>query len=69
MPMNKILGAVVLAIGALLLGFAYNATNAPLEQLSETVTGRYSTETMWYLAIGAAAIVGGGLLVLAGSRK
>ncbi len=69
MEMNRILGAVVFAIGVGLLGFAYNATNAPLEELSNTLTGRYSNETMWYFALGIAAAVGGGLLALFGSRK
>lgn len=69
MTTNQIIGAVVLAVGVVLLGFAYHSTNAPLEQLSNTVTGRYSNETIWYIAIGVAAAVGGGLLVVFGARK
>ncbi len=69
MGMNRIIGIVVFAVGAVLLGFAYNSTNAPLEELSNKLTGRYSDETMWYFAVGIAATVGGGLLALFGSRK
>lgn len=69
MNKNQILGAVLFAVGAVALGFAFNSTNAPLEQLSNTVTGRYSSETMWYFGVGAAAVVGGGLLFLSGARK
>ena len=69
MKMTRIIGIVVFAIGAVLLGFAYHATNAPLEKLSDTMTGRYSNETMWYFGVGIAALVGGGLLAVFGSRK
>lgn len=69
MEMNRILGAIVFAIGVVLLILAYNATNAPLEEFSNTLTGRYSDRTMWYLVLGIAAAVGGGLLATFGSRK
>lgn len=69
MKTNQIIGVAVFAVGAVLLGFAYHSTNAPLEQLSEKITGRYSSETMWYFATGIAAVVGGGLLAVFGSRK
>ncbi len=69
MEMNRIVGAIVFAIGVVLLILAYNASNAPLEELSNTLTGRYSDRTMWYLVLGIAAAVGGGLLATFGSRK
>ena len=69
MKMTRIIGIVVFAIGAVLLGFAFHATNAPLEKLSDTMTGRYSNETMWYFGLGIAALVAGGLLAVFGSRK
>jgi hypothetical protein len=67
--MNRGIGVVVLVIGALLLGFAYNSTQAPMEELANTVTGRYSDGTMWYFALGVAAVAGGGLLTAFGARK
>ena len=69
MDMKRIIGVVVFAIGVALLGFAYHSTNAPLEKLSNTITGRYSDETMWYFAVGIAAAVGGGLLAMFGGRR
>lgn len=69
MTLNRIIGVAVLAVGAVLLAIAYRSTNAPIEQLSETMTGRYSDGTMWYFAIGLAAIVGGGLLAALGGRR
>jgi LPXTG-motif cell wall-anchored protein len=69
MSMTQILGAVALVIGLVLLGFAYQASNAPMEQVSEAITGRYTNQTMWYLILGIAAAVGGVLLVAFGRRK
>ena len=62
----QILGVVVLVVGVILLGFAYHASNAPLDQLSNTLTGRFTHETMRYLVLGAE--VGGVLLFLFGKR-
>ena len=69
MRMTQILGAVALVIGLVLLGFAYHASNAPMEQVSEAITGRYTNQTMWYLILGIAAAVGGVLLVAFGRPK
>jgi succinate dehydrogenase hydrophobic anchor subunit len=69
MEMKRIVGVVVLAIGLVLLGFAYHSTNAPMEKISDAMIGRYSNQTMWYFAVGVAAAVGGGLLALFGGRK
>ena len=64
----QILGVVVFAVGAVLLGFAYHASNAPLDQLSDTLTGRFTNQTMWYFILGAASAIGGALLALFGKR-
>jgi Protein of unknown function (DUF3185) len=56
-------------IGLVFLGFAYHASNAPIEQVSEAITGRYTNQTMWYLIVGIAAAVGGVLLVAFGKPK
>jgi len=65
----QILGIVVLVVGVILLGFAYHASNAPLDQLSNKLTGRFTDETMKYLVLGAAAATGGVLLFLLGKRR
>ena len=69
MQMTRILGVAALALGLTLLGFAYHASTAPIDQIANTLTGRYSNETMTYFAIGVVAVVGGGLLALFGCRK
>ncbi|MCW0235982.1 MAG: DUF3185 family protein [Ferrovibrio sp.] len=68
MPMGRVLGAIALAAGVILLIFGLNASDAPMEQLSETLTGRYSDHTMWYLVGGAAAACGGLVLLLLGRK-
>ena len=68
MKPNQVLGVVIFAVGIVLLYFAYNASNAPVDQISNAVTGRFTSHTMWYLFGGIAAALGGGLLFLAGKR-
>jgi drug/metabolite transporter (DMT)-like permease len=68
MQMNRIAGAVVFAVGVVFLIFAYRASNAPLDQIADTFTGHYTNQTMWYLVLGVAGAVGGGLLFAAGGR-
>lgn len=64
----QILGAAILVVGIILLGFGFSATDAPVEQVSETLTGRFTDNTMLYFILGGAAAVGGGLLFAFGPR-
>jgi hypothetical protein len=65
---NRIVGIVILAVGVVLLIFGMNASHAPIDQIAETFTGRYTQTTMTYLIIGIVAVIGGGLLALSGRR-
>jgi len=65
----QMLGVVAFAVGVVLLGFGFHASNAPLDQLSNTLTGRFTDRTMWYFVVGAAAALGGALLALFGRRS
>ena len=69
MSMSQVAGVVVLAVGVVLLGFAFNASNAPLEEISHSLTGRYSDQTMLYLVLGIGAAVGGVLLLASGRHR
>ncbi len=70
MSQSNIIGLVVLALGGVLLFFAWRASNAPVEQLSEALTGRYTDNTMWYMSGGVVAVVAGiALLVRGGARR
>jgi drug/metabolite transporter (DMT)-like permease len=64
----RILGITVFAIGVILLIVGYNASDAPVDQLADTFTGRYTDRTMRYLITGAAAVLGGGLFAVFGKR-
>ena len=59
MSQNKIIAVVLLVAGVVALIFGINAANAPMEEMSEALTGQYSDRTMIYLIGGAAAAVAG----------
>jgi len=64
MSTNKVIAVVLLVVGGALVFFGLNATEAPMEELSEAVTGRYSDKTMYYLIGGAVSAVLGLVLLL-----
>jgi len=67
MEMRMILGIGLLVLGAVLLYFGLQATDAPIEQVRESLTGDYSDRTMLYLiGGGVAAVAGLALLVRRG---
>jgi hypothetical protein len=68
MSTRKILGLVLLVVGAVLLYFGAQATDAPLEQARERLTGDFSDQTMIYLICGGALAIGGVALLLTGKR-
>lgn len=59
MSTTKIVGIVLLVVGAVLLFFGYQASQAVGDQLTEAFTGRFTDGTMWYLIAGAAAVIAG----------
>ncbi len=63
MRSSGILGIVLLCVGAVLLVFAWRASNAPVDQVVNTLTGRFTDGTMFYIIGGVAALVGGIFLV------
>lgn len=56
---TKVIAIVLLALGAILLYFGFNASQSPVEEIGEALTGRYSDQTMWYF-------IGGGVAAAAG---
>lgn len=67
MNAQKLLGLVLLVVGLILLFFGWNASQSMGEELTETFTGRFTDETMWYLIGGAVMSIVG--LVLTIARK
>lgn len=69
MSQTNIIGLVALALGGVLLFFAWRASNAPIEQISEALTGRYTDNTMLFLLAGIAGVVIGAALLLRGAFR
>lgn len=61
---TKIIGLVLLVIGAILLVFGWNASQSIADQVTETFSGRFTDETMWYIILGGASVVAGLVLTL-----
>jgi len=59
MSKNQIVGLALLAVGAILLYFGYQASQSVGEQVVESFTGRFTDSTTWYFVLGAASIVVG----------
>lgn len=59
---NKLIGIVLLVVGIVLLYFGYQSSQSVGGQITETLTGRFTDETMWYLIGGAASAAAGAFL-------
>lgn len=66
MSTNRLVGAVLLVVGIVLLALGYHASNAPLDQVSNAVTGHFSDQTTWYVILGAVGVVAGVLMLAFG---
>jgi hypothetical protein len=68
MNTSQPLGIAVLTLGVVLLGFAYHFSEAPTDQISNALTGRYTDSTMWYIVAGSVTAVIAGFLTAVGRR-
>ena len=66
MSQSQIIGFIVFTVGGLLLFFAWRASQAPVDQISEALTGRFTYNTMLYLVGGLVSMVAGIALLLRG---
>jgi hypothetical protein len=57
-------GIVLIILGIVLLAFGFNAADAPLEEMGEALTGRYSDETMAYLIGGVVSFIAGLFMIM-----
>ncbi len=65
MKSQQLAGIALLVAGVLLLFFGWQSSQSMGEQLVETVTGRFTDNTMWYFIGGAVlSAVGIGLLAI-----
>ncbi|ODN68113.1 MULTISPECIES: DUF3185 family protein [Methylophaga] len=61
---TKLLGIILLVVGVILLVFGWNSSQSLGDQVTETITGRFTDETMWFIIGGAVAVVVGAFLAL-----
>ncbi len=64
---SRAAGIVILVLGIVLLAFGINASDSPMDRISEAFTGRFTDSTMIYLILGVIGIVGG--LVMMSRRR
>ncbi|MBB3900220.1 DUF3185 family protein [Roseococcus suduntuyensis] len=68
MRASFLLGAGLAVLGVVLFIIGLNASQAPMEQVVETFTGRFTDQTMWYMIAGGVVFLGGCVLALRGAR-
>jgi uncharacterized membrane protein HdeD (DUF308 family) len=69
MNIGRLVGIGIIALGAVLLIAGYHASEAPLEQFSNTITGHFSDRTTWQMLAGVVAIVVGIVLATFGASR
>jgi hypothetical protein len=65
----RVFGIVLLVVGLVVLAFGINSSQAVGEKVVENLSGRFTSETMWYIIGGIALIVGGGAMVFFDGNK
>ncbi|WP_040576784.1 DUF3185 family protein [Methylophaga lonarensis] len=66
MANTRLLGMILLVIGAILLYFGWQSSQSIGDQLTEAVTGRFTDETMWFIISGAVSVVVGAYFAVTG---
>ncbi|RPJ07322.1 MAG: DUF3185 family protein [Spirochaetaceae bacterium] len=72
MSLGRIIGIALLVLGVVLVVLGFQASQSFVDQLSNTFTGKFTENTMYYLIGGGAAALLGIILVLfgrGGSRR
>lgn len=59
---QTMVGVILLVVGLILLYFGWQSSQSLGDQVSEAFTGRFTSETMWFLIGGAAAIAAGAFM-------
>lgn len=64
--MNKVVGLVLVIVGAILLYLSYQASQSLASEASEVLTNQPTDTTLWYLFGGVAAVIIGLYALLKG---
>ena len=68
MSPQRMVGAVLLVVGVILLISGMNASHSLADQMSNTFTGRFTEGTTWYILGGIALALVGLFVALIGGR-
>ena len=69
MPSSKILGIVLLVIGLVVLGLAYQSSQSMADQTKHFFTGNFRDKTTWMLIAGVGTSIAGLVSLLIPSRR
>lgn len=64
MTTQNIIGVIMLLAASVLLYFGFQESQSVGEQVYETFAGRFTESTTWYLVGGAAAALGGVIMLI-----
>ena len=64
---TKLMGLILLVVGAIVLFFGWQSSESLGEQLTESFTGRFTDETMLFI-IGGAVCIAAGLYMTARAK-
>ena len=64
MSISRIVGIVLVVVGAVLIVMGVNASDSIADSLSQTFAGRLTQGTLWYFIGGGASVLVGLLLAL-----
>lgn len=67
MNTGKLVAIVLLVLGAVLLFMGYQSSQGLDDQISETFTGNFTDQTMWYFLGGGICAIAGLVMFLRGS--
>lgn len=68
MNATRLAGVAIAIVGGVFLAFGVNAADAPVNDLMQDLTGRYSDRITIQIAGGTAALIVGAILALNGRR-
>ncbi len=68
MNSQGIVGGVLIVLGIALLIFGMNASHSVADTVSNTFTGKFTQDTMWYIIGGIAVGILGLLMLIFGAR-
>ncbi len=68
MKTSRMIGIGLVVLGIVLLYYGYSSTQSPVDKIYKAAIGRYTDDTLRYLAGGVVAVVGGVALAAFGRK-